>query len=184
MDVTTDSEANQRVAARMAMLTWAAIGAGGVAVAALLVAAFALSNARRHDAPGAPPAPAAPAAIDATEVTLRDADGNVRGRWTMQSFNLIDKSGRVRASMSASDYGAPNLTLFSKTGGVRAVIGLGSEDSPAVTLHDDRNRVRTRIVVGADDTPSVVVIDDKGDVVGRVPAPRLTPASKAARRRD
>ena len=82
--MTTDSEAIQRIAARLTMLTWAAIGAGGVAVAALLVAAFALSSARRHDT--ASPQPTASTPIEATEITLRDPDGNVA--WTLDDAGL------------------------------------------------------------------------------------------------
>lgn len=174
---TETTEEIQRLIARLTVLKGIAIGAALLALTAGAVAVLALSRSRPSTAP------AGPAILDASELTVRDQDGNVRGRWSIQGLSLVDKTGRVRAGMTVSDAGAPNLTLFSKSGGVRAVIGLGSGDSPGITLHDEKSRVRTRIIVGTDDVPSVLISDQNGDVIGRLPAPAATPRVTARRDR-
>jgi hypothetical protein len=167
------SEAKEELPAAIAHMTtvkWIAIGSLLLAATSVALAALALARVLHVDLP------AGPAVLDATELTIRDADGNVRGRWTFQGVSVVDKRGRVRAALSVGDEGAPNVTLFSRSGGVRAVIGLGAEDTPGITLHDEKSRVRTRIIVGAEDAPSVIVADQNGNVVGRLPAPITTPA--------
>ncbi len=169
----TIEEDTQRVTAEVARLKRVTIGALAVTAAAVALAVVALSRSLHVELP------TGPAALDASEVTVRDQNGNVRGRWTVQGLSLADENGRMRAGLNLSDQGAPTLTLFSATGSVRAVVGLGSGDSPAITLHDEKSRVRTRIVVGADAAPSVVIVDQDGNVIGRLPAPVATPALKA-----
>ena len=161
----------------MSALKRVAVGTLLVAGAAVALAAGALARSRPIEGL------ARPAALEASELTVHDRDGNVRGRWSVQGLSIVDKSGRVRMAMSVGDEGAPNFTLFSRNGGVRVVISLGSEDRPAITLHDERSRVRTRVIVGADDTPSVLVSDQNGDVIGRLPAPVATPGLKARKGR-
>ena len=176
--MTTESKEDASGAiAQGTMVRWIALASLVLAATSVVLAALALSRSLHVELP------AGPAALDAAELTIRDADGNVRGRWTFQGVSLVDKHGRVRAAMSVGDEGAPHVTFFSRNGGVRAVIGLGSEDTPAITLHDEKSRVRTRIVVGAEGAPSVIVSDENGDVVGRVPAPAATPALKGRRGR-
>jgi hypothetical protein len=168
--VTIDSEEREWVGAKLATLRRIAIGALVVAAAAIALAAVALSRSLHVEVPSGPPT------LEASEILVRDFEGNVRGRWSASGISVADRTGRMRAGISLGNEGAPTLTLFSKTGGVRAVVGLGADDTPAVTLHDATSRVRTRIVVGDGDTPSVTITDGQGNVVARLPGPAATPA--------
>jgi hypothetical protein len=166
----------ERVLAQVQSMKRLAIGAIAVAAAALAFAVTAIARSVHVELP------TGPEKLDASEITMRDEQGNVRGRWTFQGLSLADESGRMRAGLSVSDRGAPALTLFGAQGTVRAVLSLGSEDSPALTLHDEKQRVRTRVLIGADDAPSIVLTTQQGDVTGRLPAPAATPAVKARKR--
>jgi hypothetical protein len=156
--------------AELARLRRTTIFACVLAATALALAGATWLRSARHAPPVTETAPAPmPATMEAPEFLLRDDQGAIRGRWNVTGFSLVDPSGRVRAGISASAGGAPNLTLFSKDGGVRAVVGLGAEDTPALTLHDHRSRVRARIAVGLDQVASITLFDDNGDVAARLP---------------
>jgi hypothetical protein len=169
--VTIDSEKLERVVAEVRRLRRITLVATGIALLATGLAAMALVAAMHVGLPAAPPT------LTTSEMTVHDAAGQVRGRWSLQGLSLADRTGRMRAAITLGDEGSPNLTLFSKGGGVRAVVGLGAEDTPGITLHDAASRVRTRIVVGDGDAPSVTVTDAQGNVTARLPLPAATVAA-------
>ena len=131
---------------------------------ALVLAAAALLIAVRGAVPKA-----APGLSEAREFAVRDEDGNLRARLTATGITLVDKGGRMRAGVSVSENGAPNLAFMSGDGKVRAVIGLGSDDTPGITLHDRRGAVRARIGVGSDDAPRVTFYGEKGEAILALP---------------
>jgi hypothetical protein len=183
--MTIPAAENASTAAQLARIRRTSAFACALGAAALALATVTFIRVARQPRAGTDAQPAATNATqEAPEFLLRDAQGGVRGRWNTTGFSVVDPTGRVRAGISVSVAGAPNLTLFSKDGGVRAVVGLGAEDTPALTLHDNRSRMRVRVAVGSDQAPSLVLFDEQGGVIGRLPAPAPgTKPGKAGARR-
>ena len=97
--------------------------------------------------------------VEANEFVLKDANGKVRGRWSMTAlgpaFALLDGKGRRRAELYVlAD--VPRLTLFDGNEKRRAVLGLVA-DSPRLALFDGNGNLQAEL-----DRTSLELSDEEG----------------------
>ncbi len=164
---------------RVATLERRALIATGVAALALALASVAVAASAvafvrlaRLENPGGA------RMVEASEIVLRNEQGDLRGRWTVQGLSLVDETGRLRAGLSIGSDGTPLLAFFGNDGRTRAVLGLGAEDAPAMTLHDAQSGVRARVAVNRDAAPTFTLSSANGDVLTQLPAPLVTAPRK------
>jgi hypothetical protein len=114
--------------------------------------------------------------VDASEFSVHDETGKLRGRWTPQGITLVDADGRMRFGINTGASGVPVVTLVSSDGRIRGSLGLGSDDAPGLNLQDHNGRLRARIAVRSDDSPQIVLYGEKGEPVLELPPARVVPS--------
>ncbi len=75
-----------------------------------------------------------------------------------QKIELIDSSGKVRASLGVTDNGLPALIFFDKDNTVSAVLGLTNEYCPALILQG-KGGSKINLSLGADGSSSLALLD-------------------------
>ena len=111
--------------------------------------------------------------IDATELRVRDKDGNLRALLSANSFNGLpflnfyadDEIPRMTLSIDTN--GTPHITLF-RANKVAVSIGL-SDHGAGVSVHDRRGIPRLEIKVSDESEAGLAVLDEDGETVWETP---------------
>ncbi len=74
-------------------------------------------------------------------------EGHVEKVVRAEAFELVDASGRTRATLAAEGNGACWLTFAGRDGARRAVFGMGENDCPSIELFDEQQQVRAGLLV-------------------------------------
>ena len=85
-----------------------------------------------------------------------------------EKFVVRDKSGKVRAELSMSADGSPQLILRSSEGKSGAVLAVGTDGSPSLVLYDRNDKPRIGLSVSADGSPDLVMFSRAGKVTGKL----------------
>ncbi len=112
--------------------------------------------------------------VEARQIVLRDASGNVRAVFgsTPQGavgLNLDDANGRTRLTLDVDYAGSPGLDLFDQNGKRRAIISLGQHGEPGAGLYDAAGKLRTSLDIPNGNIPGLAFYHEDGKPAWGVP---------------
>jgi hypothetical protein len=86
-----------------------------------------------------------------------------RNNITTQKIELVDKNGKMRASLGLNDEGDPSLIFYSRDSSVATILSLSSESNPTLMLQG-KNGGRFNLAVGSQGNPVLLMQDQKGKI--------------------
>ena len=106
-------------------------------------------------------------AITTREVSLVDATGHVRGRWSMlpqggTRFSLVDEHGTERLRLTLLPNGAQGITLADARGEGRVVLSLEGGEGSRLTFADEGGRPRTILGLSPEQAATLIFADMEG----------------------
>lgn len=130
---------------------WRRLGAGGLALAGVLVLT----------GQGAPDEQ-----VTSKRFVLADGAGNTRAALQLVAgephLTFYDVAAKARLDLSTSDQGATRVALQDAGGRARAALTVAPDGVPAVTLQDEQGRPRVTLALQAGKEPAVLLQDEKG----------------------
>ncbi len=122
--------------------------------------------------------------VEASQILLTDANGVVRGQWSVQengatALALQDRNGIARLRMTVLDGGAPGVALTDARGRSRVVLGVLPDETSTLVFADGEGTTRTVLGVTPNGGANLVFADGVGATraemgVGNGGAPVLT----------
>ncbi len=105
--------------------------------------------------------------IEATGFAVRDADGQLRGRWIVEEdgrvrFSLHDLTETRRVSVSVQSGGSPGLSLANRDGQTRVALGLNSDGSANFVVADRAGLPRAVLGLSAEEAAGLTIVDGAG----------------------
>lgn len=107
--------------------------------------------------------------ISAREFILADADGTVRGSWTLTDEGaarllLQDQNGVPRVKLAVTADGAPGLALTDEVGRSRIVLGILPDETSTMVFADQRGEARAILGLSMDEAVRLIFADRGGAV--------------------
>lgn len=112
---------------------------------------------------------AGPHSISAREFVLADAEGTVRGIWTLTDEGAVrlllhDSNGVPRVKLAVVEGGAPGLSLTDEVGRSRIVLGLLPDETSTLVFADQRGEARAVLGLSIDEAARLIFADREGVV--------------------
>jgi hypothetical protein len=107
--------------------------------------------------------------ITAREFVLVDAEGTVRGSWTLSDEGAVrlllhDGNGVPRVKLAVVEGGAPGLSLTDEVGRSRIVLGLLPDETSTLVFADQRGEARAVLGLAIDEAARLIFADREGVV--------------------
>jgi len=129
--------------------------------------------------PPPPPVAAAPAPAPVPQAQAEPAEPMDTTNLTVESLNLTDANGNIRATLQVDGSGGPAFALLDASGNTRSRISLDGTGNPFIDLYDSTGTIQTSYWV-ENNQPYLTYRDKNGQTVTIIPKETAAPVRPVA----